>query len=777
LTLATLVDHLIRLECSAESLDTLARATPLPPFAHQPRGRRASGRRWRALLQEMPYDETLFDSRFGAGAWSRTVSRLSSFCAGYRRQEMAFQDRYQGLYGVLALLLLTCYALQESERRRHPPGRSRGEAPGHDCQRHCGVLFADPAVQQSIRWIYRPDDNAEGDDYDGGAVQEWESNVRFDSLNFLRHGTTSVILHGQANRSGGGEFALKLIILPFLRVSQIARSTAGYWATYGRLRSSAVVNVWASSRAWILMDRLSGIPLDEALAHDLPGGNRLRVLQTYGRALFRALLDLSRAAPDRPVHQDLSPSNIIVADGPHGPVLTFVDLGRNYLYSQAIVGLEGAEAHFVAPEVRSGSTATPRADHYSLGYLLIAASGTAPDADGTVPDVFYAHAPLLARFLEDLVDRDPERRLLVSGTEDYDRLGRRFEQEVEAAQAAGAGPLTGEQETTLAAAASLFRPLANSPKRLRRIYRARRRQGDLGDARQNFSARYLLIWAQIAAAAFAVTVVIVSFWSLRDLGWNWGGPAIEFGQRVLGPDGSITDRLLAGRSPDEVPFLDSLRRPGYSIPDLAHNLPARIVGITYALVGAKYYANLFAGIAPLVAGMRLGRLSVLAVGAGFFMRLAGLTAAILVLPFTLVEADWFLVCSALGQTVTFLCNWFAAAFARTAIRRARAEGFSTVPPDDAKVTGMAAFGQWAPSSFYYALVVWTVAVFVGLGVLRDEYVYAIGIAATNLILLYGVKCTAGAANVRIFLTRGTLAAERMRLRAEQPSRHTSNPAR
>jgi hypothetical protein len=62
--------------------------------------------------------------------------------------------------------------------------------------------------------------------------------------------------------------------------------------------------------------------------------------------------------------------------------------------------------------------------------------------------------------------------------------------------------------------------------------------------------------------------------------------------------------------------------------------------------------------------------------------------------------------------------------------------------------------------------VWSIGTLVVLGILQDEYVYAAGVSSTNILLLYGVKCASGSVSVRIFLVRGMLAGERVRVFSE-----------
>ena len=100
---------------------------------------------------------------------------------------------------------------------------------------------------------------------------------------------------------------------------------------------------------------------------------------------------------------------VIYRDG--RPTFRLIDIGANYLYTYAFGALEGPDGQFVAPEVKADGAAGDKSDVYSLGKLLAMFGGGEPG--DIVPDEFYAHAPLLARFIEDLIDKDPDNRLLL----------------------------------------------------------------------------------------------------------------------------------------------------------------------------------------------------------------------------------------------------------------------------------------------------------------------------------------------------------------------------
>jgi hypothetical protein len=268
--------------------------------------------------------------------------------------------------------------------------------------------------------------------------------------------------------------------------------------------------------------------------------------------------------------------------------------------------------------------------------------------------------------------------------------------------------------------------------------------------------RWLLLWSWISATAWYVAATIVAIWWLRDLGWDWGNHVITFLQRAT------------GSPPDHFPYLDELRAADYPIPDLLGNLPVRLVGMSFLLVGARYYQNIFAGLTPRVTGLRQGRLSVLAVLAEIQMRMFSVNAFCLVLPPSLIQRDWWPLFTAAGIILTFLCNWTCLAFAQTALRRAEAAGLSTVP--SGRIPGLEGFAGWAPTSAFYACAASVIGLFIYHEVVRDVYVYAGAVTAINVVIFYVIKCSgASAAGVRAALGRACLAAERLRYASGPPA--------
>ncbi|MGA8113447.1 MAG: hypothetical protein WCA46_07300 [Actinocatenispora sp.] len=728
------------------SLAVLLSRLPDSPLALSGWGA-APVRSWRALLRSVPTDRRTFEARYEA-SWDDTLTTLAVWC------RQSHPPRQARLYGRLGVLLLTLLSLDHSQRyrsHRPAPGPS-AEGPaavGHDCAELCRPLLATPHVRAALIELYAPED-------DPDAEREW-AGIDPETLAFHRHGTTSFIVTGASRGISQGSrrsFALKCLILPYLEIPTIERATRGYVARYRRedpgLRH--LVRLWASADCWILMDFVPGRTLAERLAAEPPGrpGRRLRLdlLERYGAALFVALAELDGVGL---THQDLSPSNIIVQDRGDGTVtMTLLDLGVNYLHSQALPGEAGPDLPYVAPEVRRDGLAADRTDLYSLGQLLVLVGTGSPAVGGIVPDDFYAETPLMARFLEDLLDAAPAHRLLlfrpVPGRPLYEQLRRWFGEELRALRASYAEKLQPVGADLRGNLLALFRPLSGAPGRQRRLLRVRRGQETYAAGRRNMRLRWLLGWSLLSAVLFYLSGLLVVTYVLRELRLDFGGPLLSVAQRAT------------GTANDGIPLLDSLRAADYPAPDPGRNLLMLAVGFSFVLVCARYYQGLFAGLTPLVTGRRAGRLSVLAVLAEVAMRATVLFAPVAIALPVIVERRWWLISVASGIALVAFCNAVVSWYARAALRAARVAHLSTVPDT---VPGVDRYTSWLAGNVLYAFVLWLITPLLYFGVLHDTSVYMVAVIIGNIPQMYLIKCGIEAVGIRVGLGRACLAAERL----------------
>ncbi|WP_091028066.1 protein kinase domain-containing protein [Glycomyces harbinensis] len=721
---------------------------------------------WREALLDIPLDEQVYRDRLQIDRLDE-IERLWNWWSDEDRPR---DDVTAATAGYLGFFLLTLVAMHCSDQVRF-----QGAVPhnvtiaGWDLDDLCGPLVKDPAVRQVIERLYAPA-AAEGAPAAAGEeapdpVEHWED-VDFTSLEFHRTGTTSIILSGWTKRELGNrrlKFALKLLIFPYQVISAITSATREYRDRYrltvGEVGEvSHLVPVWVSHDSWVKMDFVEGFTLAEVLeraaAASGPPPKReilrrvdLERLELLGTALLEAMEELERH--DRH-HGDLSPSNVIVEHlDTRGTVrLRLIDLGVNYLFRRSVGGLLQGDAAYVAPEVRLDGKSSRLSDVYSTGMLLTAIAGIPPNADGTVPDQFYAASVGLARLIEDLTDADPERRLLVSGVKSgprwIPRIKELFGRELEVAQVASR---TERVEGFLQVLKRLT-PGEGQVARQRQIMEVRARQAK-GDSRSFHlrQSRWLNRWAWVSSWFLWATFALVVMWWARDLGIDWQAKFVEMLNNLL------------GRDQEGIVLLDDVRADDYPIPDPWGNLAVRLIAFTFVLAGAKWYLNILAELSPRSQLRRRGRRRALTLTCEIAIRAAAVLPSVYVAVPTLVQRDWWPLFSAIGITTLAVVNATCLMFARATFRSAREEQMSTVPAGE--VSSLEKFAPWVPTSCMYGAFVWTIGTLIMFGVLQDELLYASSVAFVNIGVFYIIKCGTEAPYVRVGLTRAILAAERL----------------
>jgi hypothetical protein len=711
---------------------------------------------WHAVLLDIPLDERAYEDRFRV-ARQREIEDLWRWWSEHA-DARPLEPRAVGFLG---FYLLTLVAMHCSDRMRF-----HGDAPrevalaGMAAENLSKALVADPDVRRSIAALHDPN-ASRGPAASPDTRAEWAA-LDITSLEFYRHGTTSIILTGRVaapSRGRTAAFALKCLIHPYLSIPAIVGATRGYLAEHGRLdaeESSPAVPVWASHDSWILMDLVRGRTLGEHLAHRAAGQPApppreiLRPVDTValrelGGALLSALADLER---DGRRHDDLTPSNIIVeGDEPGRLRLRFVDLGVNHLHTRSITGQAQGDGAYTAPEVRRDGVGHPRADLYSLGALLITIAGIPHSADGTVPDQFYVASVGLARLLEDLTDADPRRRLLVVPVDPadarFEQIGHVFRDEVAILEQDGRERPRGRLQRLRD-----LSPGAGTVARQRRMLQVRSGQARDGTGVAHLhQARRLRRWAWLCAVLlWCGTALVVTWWS-RDFGLSWQAKWFEVADEVLGRSGS------------GLAFFDDVRADDYPIPDPLGNLPVRLVTLTFALVSARLYLNVFADLSTTWATPRGGTPRVRAVAAEVGLRsLAVLPALYVVLP-TLVQRDWWPLFTLIGIVtvagVVQACLWFA----RDANARARAAGLSSVPRGE--IATLERLAAWQPTVAVYLIPIVVIGTLLSLGLVQDELVYACFVSLINVGIFYTKSAGTDAPYIRAGLSRAVLAAERL----------------
>lgn len=764
---------------------------------------------WRRLISAVPLDKLSFHLEVGIQR-AEAIYLLSKWCRSFAsRGPEDSDDGAAEMHGFLSVLLITLITMEEGALSLSGP-RSDAlddeflEVAGkrlmsrHNCEENCGALTRIPSVRSAFLDLYTPDEASTMESSSMGrrqkknSIEEWKR-LRADSLEFHRHGSTSFILRGLPEWSARGriQFALKCVLLPYSNVPVIASKTESYATDHDSVGGEGcsvqhMVQVWASTTRWILMDFVEGVTLSEEIERlkrdpprigrerrvrgvvPLTGNVRLDLIRILGLPLLRVLDELHRAGKR---HEDLSPTNIIVrrrtsADDRYEYDVTFIDFGRNYLYTQVVRGHESPDATFVAPEVRSNEDEVPSADLYSLGRILIALGDVGENRDGTIPDRFYGQAPLIARVIEDLIDEKPERRLLIFGTVNkksdiYGCLQEVLKQELDVTQAE-LEPDSGLREYAVpymkeslgSSLTSLF-PLSRESQKRRRIYKVRKEQSVLSEPRRSMYARWLLVFSVLAAFNYFVTAFVCISWFWRDIGIDILSPPIQAVLRLMGVDSQ------------GVPIIDDLRQSDYQLGQVEDNFPARMVGLSFALAGARYYQKILSGLTTRVARSPALSGATSRVATEVAMRTMAIWSSWLILASNLVQVRWWALATAIGYTGVLLANVLSARFATKYLTMARDCGLSTVPPSHQKITGLDGYRQWGPSMLFYVITVWVFAILIHVDVLKDVYVYATLVALVNVGMFYLIKTGANSLDIRTGLNRCFLAAERLRYEKEQ----------
>jgi serine/threonine protein kinase len=647
----------------------------------------------------------------------RTAESPSFFHCCERARSRWAEHEDDAAARIAGLLGLICLNVRLLERRLKNLNPEEQEAA--DC--YCRELLDQLPVKAAIYAVYNPkaprlpprsSTTEEGDDREPAqrAVELWEE-LDPESFSYFKAGTTSFILtcHRRDADDQSGYFeklVLKGVLFPWSTIATIARSTADYATLYGRSApgDEVVVNPIASTARWVVMPYLEGPTLFEYMegAGDQDASSahaRIGRARHISETLVPALRQLGGQ------HLDLSPSNVILS-GSAGASL--IDLGVNYLYTRQVGIAEHDDSVYVAPEVKNRDQSNNKADVYSLGIILIEAlSGQAP-RDGRVPDSVYEMSPVLGMTLEDLIEENPDSRLLLmSRNASYsfdDLFGELRGYLKEAFESVEREPV---------ASASRFRRLtARYAPASRELGTQFAKWRDQRAQEQHSDAAYLLLYSLVAS---------VSWWFIAA---RTGLP-------------EITDFVA------ELPH-----RPAWPT-------AAAVIAFAQGLMAAKYYQSILARLTVRSLPGRLARVTELA------MR----SMTVVALPTTLFAVSWrpslWPWMTAIGAAAVAVTNLLTNILANRLFELGREARLSTMPPEDRPLPR--GYEQWWWTMLIYAMVIAVIAVGLQEGWMQDEWAYVFGLLVINLGIHYVSKAALSGAAIRGGLARAFAAGERLRI--------------
>jgi hypothetical protein len=687
---------------------------------------------------------------------SRTVdARIYSLVRrAYRRctsspNQPAPATRDGEIRGALGFWLLTMQMLWYTTRAPF------GDGDWERRQRALGRLFDDPAVRRFFARLYH--------------FPHRELDLA--SARIHRLGTTSFILRCLPIRNDRyGADALKCILYPYLQDEAIAAATEAYYEHYkfecrdaDRRRLPPMAQVYESRKEWIRMDFIEGRTLREALQDVQAGGDRrhrldVGSLRRYGIPLLEALRDVPHP------HLDLSPSNIIVVerDGDcETPAVevVLIDFGQNYLLSRDVgSGSVAAEtARHVAPELlRSRGPGQPSGyeDVFSVGHILLDIAHHGESEAGFIRNELYMDAPFLGRLIEDLVDEDPDKRLLLRETratslldagdrhEIYDELRERLRQGLKVyEQLASVTPTLADRpagrhagEAVLGAVGTMLMALSVVSQPVR-FYQLGRQGGVLG---REYS--YLFRWAFLCSLSWAAGWTATFIYLQDNAVW-----------KLVVPSAPDLVELVQTRSPEV------LLRHYRAIPSLSlvawDDLLFRLVLLTVIVTAAKYYMEIFAVLTVRGLPRSAGNRSV-----EVLMRLTGVVfGPMMIAANAYAPTDW-LPLGALAVAPIIVNNLASWALATKIVKRAE-RAFSTVRQSDLR-HAVDLYSEWWKLMLAYGLIMATVGGLVALGWAHDLPEYAIIVMTANVAKLYRSNCCKLAPWARGTLARALANGER-----------------
>jgi serine/threonine protein kinase len=464
------------------------------------------------------------------------------------------------------------------------------------------------------------------------------------------------------------------------------------------------------------------------------------VIRTIGSLILDALDEINSYGWK---HLDLTPSNIMVTSRRGMPMtleavdsIVLIDVGRNHLYSRSLSLLEGPEAIFVAPEVKSEKQDYQNSDLFSFALILIWLANRGVLVAPLVSDNIFQQAAPLGRFLEDLVDEDPAKRfLLINVDPASDDLNMQLKEALvdglhllESAQ-----QVAPADERWLKSLADLYR--SRHPQQQWRLWRdSRKRPNKLAT-----QSGWLLAWSVVCAANWYMISIVVFVWALRYWGVDNFPASVDILKKLLGQEKGL-------------PFIDSLMASEYKLGLSAINIQALLLALSFGLVSTKYYQSIYAGLtARPISGIATFM-------SEFLMRFNTFWVGGPILAAILINPRWWPWCAATGYIIVAANDLFSNSLASRFVNKASLK-FSSVPGHMRQ--SVRAHGEWWRIMALYAAILFFLAYALADGLVFDWWVYACLIIMVNIGKLYTSNASRLAPAVRGTLARAFVLGEKI----------------
>jgi hypothetical protein len=551
------------------------------------------------------------------------------------------------------------------------------------------------------------------------------------SIAFHASGTTSLIFKALTDKFD--QCALKVIQAPYVRLPSIRAATKAYEITYG-IHTRYSPKIYKSDELWIAMEFVDGPNLNEYI-------QKLRrhtkfLTDDYIEGVSLVLRKLTKALSyyeeNGLVHGDLTPFNIMVETdaGQHPEALKLIDFGPNYVLKDRL-GTRRifAEAFsrtelFTAPEVLAGvRDASLESDLYSLGMIgldLLCSEPLRKDRVGVrLREIWETPATVgIAQIIEDLIDDAPENRSLIVRE-------RGFKSVYETIDSVLQSHLATYKELHAEA-----RKLQIGPDLKLDVFQS---VIALGRMSRIVDPYYTVTRLQLTATRLnfiCQTAIISAFLLYTAL-----DAKMHFATGSDVPFDGLAERIVA------------VLPKSFVVGDFWANLPGRCVALTFGLVAARYYANIFAPLRP------VGISSALAFVTNVLMRINCLSYFVPCMAAIAWDPQWWPFCALAGTLFPALNNLFCWLLAKLGAAKSR-EVFSVEEfhrAETARFLGY--YKEWWILMGAYSVSLGVIGILLRIGVAQDAFIYAGMVCIINVFKLYRINAGSEAPYISGHLAR------------------------
>lgn len=560
-------------------------------------------------------------------------------------------------------------------------------------------------------------------------------------LRFHKFGTTSFILQSDE------EYALKIIQPKFRNTPTITEATKSYKENF-RFIGRYAPKIHDSDEAWILMDFVSGQTLTEFIQKymHIPSepSKSIEQLELVKQVMEQLCDALTMCLATYHIsHLDLSPNNIIVTYS-QGRIseLHLIDFGINYLLQEHVgnVGALSRAQTFISPELQGTlARGDEKSDVFSVGMILLEMLGVGLLEKETLSlelDNAWLRNPDIAGVIEGLIDANAPHRLLnlSQGGTVFDAVKSKVVESVKVTK------IIQMRNNSLF---WMILEIVFSVFPFQSIYELYLRWRAAKGAEIEKNQLFLVGWA-ILVQFIHIVVLCCFVWLLLV------PHELPFFSRVA-YDKRLCDHFGSCILPANVPPLPFWT--GALAGRINGFLPGRLVALSFSIIVAQYYANIFATVS--FRGVRLNGMLPMVAASEFLMRAVPIIGSFPIFYALIVDPKAWPYCSASGLLFVCLNNGLCYWINKRITRTAKNEGLY-MRPSPFMHSAQEEFFEWWPQILHYVITLAIVGFLLSKGLAKDEWLYALFVSvAINLVMMLRVNCRNQAPTIRTMLHRVT----------------------